>query len=147
MTARDNVEDDEFAADEFGYIVEIALQAGHIHALAVTEIDTRRARNPYARAALALQDYFGDDKRRFESAMSRFVALMHLFTRGRLRAWVRASPTKTDTSDIHPAVIHTAAQMKLNQNRKFPERKFLAVVAQLAEEHYRELGDWKAHKP
>ena len=73
--------------------------------------------------------------------MSRFVALMHLFTRDRLRRWVRVSPGDRNAQDIHPAVVHVAAQMKLNRNGKFPERKFWSAVAEIADRVYASRDD------
>ncbi|MDH3282701.1 MAG: hypothetical protein OEQ18_16470, partial [Gammaproteobacteria bacterium] len=70
--------------------------------------------------------------------------LMHLFTHKQLQHWVRESSTRADAQDIHPAVIHAAAQMKLNKSGKFPERNFLAFVAVLAEEQYQGLENWDA---
>ena len=55
---------------------------------------------------------------------------------------VRTSANNATAQDIHPAVIHAAAQMKLNKSGKFPERKFLSLVAELASDQYRGLAEW-----
>jgi hypothetical protein len=70
---------------------------------------------------------------------------MHLFTHNRLQQWVRTSANNAIVQDIHPAVIHAAAQIKLNNSGKFPERKFLSVVAALASERYGGLVGWDAN--
>jgi hypothetical protein len=136
------VAESTFAPEEFGWLVETAIRAGQDREPLLAKTDSAAVHGPYITAAAALRDHFGDDKRRFESAMARFVALMHLFTHNRLGKWVRTSPRNATVQDIHPAVIHAAAQMKLNKNGKFPERKFLSLVAELASEQYRGLADW-----
>lgn len=143
MTAIDD--DSMFTPDEFGWLVEKAIRAGQHREPLIANTDTGVGPGPYVRAAVALRDHFNDDKRRFESAMARFVALMHLFTHNRLQQWVRTSANNATAQDIHPAVIHAAAQMKLNKSGKFPERKFLSVVAALASERYGELVGWDAN--
>ncbi len=131
-----------FAPDEFGLLVETAIHAGQHREPLIANTDSAAVNGPYVKAAVALRDHFGDDKRRFESAMARFVALMHLFSHNRLEQWVRTSANNATAQDIHPAVIHAAAQMKLNKSGKFPERKFLSLVAALASEQYRGLAGW-----
>ncbi len=131
-----------FAPHEFGLLVETAIHAGQRREPSIAKTDSAGVHGPYVKAAVALRDHFGNDKRRFENAMSRFVALMHLFTHNRLEHWVRASAKNATAQDIHPAVIHAAAQMKLNKSGKFPERKFLSLVAELASEQYQGLADW-----
>lgn len=139
---RESIDRNKFPPEEFGQLVEIAIRAGQHHEPFVTQMIAGATSGPYTKAALALREYFGDDKQRFESAMSRFTALMHLFAENRLKRWVRINTRNKDTKDIHPAVMHVAAQMHLNRNGKFPERKFLAAVAAVATEYYSDLPDW-----
>jgi len=138
---RESTELQSFAPEEFGALVEIAIRAGQVRAPSVTNT-APASEGPYAKAALALREQFRDQPERFESAMSRFVALMHLFTRDRLRRWVRTNAGDRNAQDIHPAVVHVAAQMKLNRNGKFPERKFLSAVADIADRVYASRDNW-----
>lgn len=124
-----------FTPAEFGVLVALAIQAGQERAPAVTKA-APAPEGPYVKAARALRAHFHGDPERFESAMSRFAALMHLFARGRLQRWSRTSAANPNAQDLHPAVVHVAAQMKLNASGKFPERKFLAAVAEVADQIY-----------
>ncbi|MDH3282779.1 MAG: hypothetical protein OEQ18_16865 [Gammaproteobacteria bacterium] len=136
---RELIEPQSFAPEEFGALVELAIRAGQARAPSITNT-APVSEGPYAKAARVLRAHFRNEPERFESAMSRFAALMHLFTNGRLQRWSRTSAGGRDAQDIHPAVVHVAAQMKLNANGKFPERKFLAAVAQAADRIYAARG-------
>lgn len=96
--------------------------------------------SPHGRAAFALKRHFAADEAAFASALARFRALMHLFSRGALARWSRR--TGQDRSALHPAVIDVASRMRLSDNGRFPPRKFDAAVAKTAAEHYPELKDW-----
>lgn len=96
--------------------------------------------SPYTRAAFALKRHFPDDEKTFASALSRFRALMDLFSRGALSTWSRRRGE--ERSALHPAVIDVASQMRLSSNGRFAPRKFEAAVARAARENYPDLEDW-----
>jgi hypothetical protein len=98
--------------------------------------------SPYSRAAFALKRRFADDEALFRSALARFRALMHLFSRGVLAPWSRARAG--GRSAIHPAVIDVASQMRLSDNGHFAPRKFTDAVARTARERYPRLDGWDA---
>ncbi len=116
-------------------LVEIAIRAGQARTPNVTGAPPAGP-SPYARAAEALRRHMREEPERCASAIARFVALMYLFTGDRLRAWVRPSADCRRAHDIHPAVVHVAAEMALNRKGRFPERKFLAAVAETADRVY-----------
>lgn len=127
-----------FSAREFGQVVALAIRAGQDERPVAAEA----AENPYARAALALRQRYPDQPERFDAAFTRFTALMDLFVRNRLGPWVRNSAGKTDARDIHPAVVHVAAQMRLKRNGRFPERRFIEAVEQLV--RHESAPEWSA---
>lgn len=127
-----------FEPEEFGRVVGIAIRAGQAPASGGTAKDC----DPYHLAARALREEFDWSPEKFESAMDRFAALMHLFVARRLQDWVRTSPGRSDAQDIHPAVIHAAAQTRLKRNGRFPERRFLERVREIAGRYYATLDDW-----
>ena len=91
---------------------------------------------------MAIRQYFGDNRQRFEDAMIRFTALMDLYGKGVLKPWMRNSENHDDASDIHPAVIDVAAHLQPSKTGKFPSRKFLAAVQHTASESYGDLANW-----
>jgi hypothetical protein len=131
----------QFAPHEFARLVDIAIQAGQQRPPVIATAE-HSARNPYYNAALALHEEFRDDAPGFDSAMTRFVALMRLFTADRLGAWARRGDSNGQHSAIHPAVIHVAAQMTLNPNGRFPEKRFLEAVAEVAAASYPDITGW-----
>jgi hypothetical protein len=96
--------------------------------------------SPYSRAAFALKRRFADDEVMFRSALARFRALMHLFSRGVLAPWSRQRDG--GRSAIHPAVIDVASRMRLSDNGHFAPRKFTAAVARTVRERYPRLEGW-----
>ena len=136
----------EFAPHEFWIIVETGIQAGQTHAPAI-RTGASAAADPYAeqprmKAAVAIRQYFGDNRQRFEDAMIRFTALMDLYGKGVLKPWIRSSENCDDASDIHPAVVHVAGHLQPSKTGKFPSRKFLAAVQRTASESYGDLSNW-----
>jgi len=123
--------------DLFGRLVNAAITAGQQRAPSI-EAKAAAGRDPYFAAAQAMRAILPDDPGTFEAAMNRFVALMDLYTRDRLKPWVRPGSRDRNTSKLHPALVHVAAEMKLNKNGRFPERRFLAAVADMA----RNYPDW-----
>lgn len=96
--------------------------------------------SPYSRAAFALKRRFAADEVTFRSALARFRALMHLFSRGALARWSRQR--EGQRTAIHPAVIDVASQMRLSDNGHFAPRKFIDAVARTARERYPMLPGW-----
>ncbi len=96
--------------------------------------------SPHSRAAFALKRHFAGDPAAFESALRRFRALMHLFSRGALGPYARSRDG--ERTALHPAVIDVASQMRLSDNGRFAPRKFLAAVARQARERYPDLRGW-----
>ena len=94
------------------------------------------------KAAMAIRQYFGDNRQRFEDAMIRFTALMDLYGKGVLKPWIRNSENRDDASDIHPAVVHVAGHLQPSKTGKFPSRKFLAAVQRTASESYGDITAW-----
>lgn len=117
-----------FSPSEFGQVVNLAIRAGQDSGAGVAGA----AEDPYTRAARALRARYADDPARCDAAIARFSALMHLFTRDRLGPWVRTSAGHADARDIHPAVVHVAARMRLKRNGRFPERRFIEALEEFA---------------
>lgn len=141
-----------FEPAEFGSLFELALGAGQ----AETALDDAAAAelpeellptNPYRRAAVALKRRLGEDEARFQSALLRFCAVMELYTRGALHAWVREDARGTRAALLHPAVLDVAARMSLTRNGNFPRDRFLEQVSQTARERYADLAQWPPETP
>ncbi len=129
-----------FSPQEFERVVTTAIHAGQRHPQVMLTAADQPA--PYTEAAAAVRALYADDHARFASAMQRFAALMQLFTANGLGPFVRPSRAGTHASDIHPAVIHVAAQMRLTDSMKFPPKRFLAAVAEVAQHRYPEVDGW-----
>jgi hypothetical protein len=97
---------------------------------------------PYSKATFALRRHFPDDDRRFASALVRFRAFMNLLSRGTLAPWVQQRGG--GRMAIHPAALDVASQFKVSANGRFPPRKFLRAVAEVAAYHYASLEGWPA---
>ena len=123
---------------EFGIAFQIAIDAGERHPAAASSPST----SPFELAAFALKRHFGDDDEKFESALLRFRALMALYTKGSQGNWVRGSERGSGATDIHPAVLDVASELRLARNGKFQSRKFLQAVAKVARERYADLTEW-----
>ncbi len=134
-----------FEPQAFHAIVELCIRAGQAEEPAVLHprAQARRPQNPFYKAAKAAREQLALNGDAFESAMTRFAALMALYTGGVLGPWVRSTPTRSGTSDIHPAVIDVAAWMRPSRNGKFPVRKFLQAVEATAQQRYAELEGWE----
>ena len=118
-------------------MVGIAITAGQQRAPRV-QTEREPPRDPYLQAAVAVRDALTEQPELFDAVMNRFTALMDLFNNQRLGGWVRTNPRNPQSQDIHPAVIHAAAQHKLKPNGRFPVERFLEAVAKFAEEY----PDW-----
>ncbi len=129
--------------NEFWLAVEVGIRAGQAQTPVIeqTSPDLNRA-NPLSRAAHALSEIYGIGTVEFESTMDRFAALMELFSRGVLSDWVKSSDERSGSSDIHPAVVDTAARMRLSDNGRFPVRKFLTEVNATARNKYPDVPGW-----
>lgn len=139
--SKKTIELEVFSPGEFQYIVSLAIDAGQRRDPAVAVKNTG-IKDPYSRAAAVLQPYFEGDSHAFNSALVRFSGLMHLFSGQQLGAWVRTNVHHSDSQDIHPAVIHVAAQMGVNKNGKFPPRRFIREVENVAAQYYYDLPGW-----
>ena len=134
--------------NEFWLAVEIGIRAGQAQSPAIEQSNTdANTANPLTRAAHALRDIYGAGTVEFESTMNRFAALMHLFSQGVLGEWVKSSGGRSGSSDIHPAVIDTAARMRLSDNGKFPVKKFLSAVNDNALDKYPGVPGWTITDP
>ena len=98
--------------------------------------------SPHSRAAFALKRRFPDDDAAFRSALARFRALMHLFSRNALSRWSKLR--EGGRTALHPAVIDVAASMRLAGNGHFPPRKFDQAVERTARERYAGLQGWES---
>lgn len=96
--------------------------------------------SPHSRAAFAIKREFRDDNVAFRSALARFNALMHLFTRNALGPWSQIRDG--GRTAMHPAVIDVASSMRLSTNGHFAPRKFVAAVADVARRLYPDLQGW-----
>lgn len=140
-----------FEPREFAGLVLLGISAGEAAEDEPLEVATPAAGstldllqvpdNPYSKATFALRRHFAGDDRRFASALMRFRAFMSLLSRGALGDWVRVGDG--GRTAIHPAVLDVASAHRLSGNGRFPPRKFLAAVAEVAETHYRDLPDWQ----
>lgn len=120
---------------EFGIAFQIALDAGQSGADATSS-------SPWERASFALARHFCDEVKKFDSADLRFRAVMDLYTRDILADWVRNSGDASPRMEIHPAVLDVASRLRLASNGKFPVRKFLDKVSEIARENYSDLEEW-----
>ncbi|MDH3695274.1 MAG: hypothetical protein OER96_11975 [Gammaproteobacteria bacterium] len=128
---------------EFWLAVEIGIRAGQAQSPAIEQSNiSTNAVNPLTRSAHALRDIYGAGTVKFESTMARFAALMQLFSQGVLGEWVKPSDERSGSSDIHPAVIDTAARMRLSDNGKFPVKKFLSAVNKTSRDKYADVPGW-----
>jgi len=75
--------------------------------------------------------------------MSRFTALMDLYGRNVLDAWLRPSPAGAQAHDIHPAIIDVAARIRLSPNGRFAQNKFLSEVEAHAKQWYPDYDEWR----
>jgi hypothetical protein len=131
----------QFTPHEFGGLVDVAVKAGQRRTPVIETADDGDT-NPYRNAVEALREVFPEDDEAFHGAATRFVALMRLFADDRLGSWARHDRSHGEHSSIHPAVIHVAAQMKLTPNDRFPEKRFLLAVAEVAAASYPEVKGW-----
>lgn len=115
----------------FGRMVAVAIAAGQKRTPRI-QMQGGPPKNPYIEAAIAVRAELEEEPDLFDSVMNRFAALMDLFNRDKLSGWVRVSPRNEKAQDIHPAVVHVAAQFKINKNGKFPEKRFLQAVSDIA---------------
>lgn len=131
----------QFTPHEFGGLVDVAVKAGQRRTPVIETADDGDT-NPYRNAVEALREVFPEDDEAFHGAATRFIALMRLFADDRLGSWARHDRSHGEHSSIHPAVIHVAAQMKLTPNDRFPEKRFLLAVAEVATASYPEVKGW-----
>ena len=96
--------------------------------------------SPMSRAAFAIKREFPNDDQAFRSALARFNALMNLFSRDALGQWSQVR--EGGRTGMHPALIDAASQMRISQNGYFAPRKFLAMVAEIAQQLYPDLEGW-----
>ena len=64
--------------------------------------------------------------------MLRFQALMDLVRRDALAPWISGTP---DSPAMHPAILVTAATMKLTKGGLLPPARFAREVEDLIEQH------------
>jgi len=115
----------------FGQLVALAISAGQQRAPSI-EQNEAPAHNPFIQAAVAVREQLHEQPELFDPVMNRFTALMDLYNNNRLGRWIRTSPRNRNAQDIHPAVVHVAAQYKLKKNGRFPEKRFLQAVEEMA---------------
>ncbi|NIM27107.1 MAG: hypothetical protein GTO67_10985 [Gammaproteobacteria bacterium] len=120
---------------EFGIAFQIALDAGQ-------NPSGKTSSTPWERARFALEHHFAGETQKFESADTRFRAVMDLYRRNGLADWIRGGDQASQRIEIHPAVLDVASRMRLARNGRFPLRKFLEQVSVTARENYSDLEEW-----
>lgn len=118
----------------FGRLVAVAITAGQERAPRI-QAEYQPPADPFVQAAIAVRGELTEQPELFDPVMNRFTALMDLFNRNRLSEWVRTSPRNSKAQDIHPAVVHVAAQLKVKKNGRFPEKRFLQAVQEVAAQY------------
>jgi hypothetical protein len=88
-------------------------------------------RSPEGRVISILHDYFGQSQEEDRSALLRFYALMKLMRDGTISKWTEENP---EGSALHPAILVTAATLKLTKGGGFPPVKFQQEVQRLIAE-------------
>ena len=78
-----------------------------------------------------VHEHFGDDYEQYRSALLRFYALSKLLRDGTLSAWIEE--TRRGPS-LHPAILITAATMKLTKGGGFAPMKFQKEVQRVVAE-------------
>jgi len=131
-------------ATQFWEVVNTGIRAGQETQPIVEQASADDLENPYYRAALAVRDLLGEESPMFSPAMTRFTALMDLYGRHALDEWLRPSPKGGQSHDIHPAIIDIAARMRLSDNGRFAQRKFLDAVETQAAKWYADFDEWEA---
>lgn len=95
---------------------------------------------PMHRAAFALKRELAQEQSQFLSALWRFEAVMHLYSKGTLRPYTRIGETGGDSFALHPAVLDVAASARLSKNGKFAPRRFLADIDALIATRYADFS-------
>ena len=83
------------------------------------------------RMVAIFHNHFGQDFEQERSAILRFYALMKLLRDGSITKWTQETP---EVSSMHPAILITAATMKLTKGGGFPPAKFQQEVQRLISE-------------
>ena len=76
--------------------------------------------------------------------VKRFIALVEILDSPELAPWRSADPWASGTIRLHPALVAAAAEVKLNDNGKFPRKKLRARTEALAVDQY---ADWRWDTP
>jgi hypothetical protein len=85
---------------------------------------------PVSRIIIAMKERYSEhDKAKYVGAASRILALIRLVEDGKLSQWVKESGD--DTIEIHTALVHAAALVRLTKNGTFPPGEFVNKVKQL----------------
>lgn len=87
--------------------------------------------SPEGRMIAVLHEFFGHDQEEDRSALLRFYALMKLLRDGTISKWTEEKP---EGSTLHPAILVTAATLKLTKGGGFPPVKFQQEVQRLITE-------------
>ena len=107
--------------------VDIMDKKGSSHRLNISKMQN----SPEGRMISILHDHFGDDQESERSAILRFYALMKMLREGTIAEWAKETP---EMSTMHPAILITAATMKLTKGGGFPPAKFQQEVRRLIAE-------------
>jgi hypothetical protein len=87
--------------------------------------------SPQGRIVKIMHKYFGQSFEEDRSALLRFHALMDLLRKDALSDWITGPP---DSPSMHPAILVTAATMKLTKGGLFPPARFVREVEELAKQ-------------
>lgn len=96
----------------------------------VRRLNLREMSNsPQGRMVQIMHDHFGHDFEQYRSAILRFNALLDLLRKDALAAWMVPMP---EGMRMHPAILITAATLKLTKGGLFPPARFVREVEDLA---------------
>lgn len=93
------------------------------------ELNTQN--NPHLQIARVISRHFPDSLEEATSANARLVALTRLISAGSLNNWMVQDGNK---NTFHPAVVETAALLKLTPDGAFPAARFATTVKRLTTE-------------
>ena len=92
--------------------------------------------HPLGRFLVAVGDYFDSNNVHDQedlNFLSRFGGLQALIQHGVLGKWVQTS-TDGQAYEVHPAVLHAAAEVPMTKKGRFPRQAFLRKVQQIMDE-------------
>ena len=138
--------------DEFNFVFDVALNAAQLtmavrnpreYKLTISLPDGASTRMSFPntalnRAMVAIKQHYHRDLRTVQSAMWRFMAVLHALLDCDLQPWIRRSDDRSEPLSIHPAVVDAAATLHLDADGWLSLPELRAEVERIAREKYPE---------